>query len=359
MSRGLSKINILSSRTTRSISHPNFQKSSRRAFHATLQPRFLDTCLGQTYNLLNGLHTITGLPWALTLPLAGLGIRILLVGPLSIMSKNAMRRRRQMLPLLHAWASHLKEDIVTKHAELGPRACHRALLIAIKRKSKEIDKRFGAQKWKGFIPLAQLPIFLLVIETIRKMSGVRDGLLGLLAKAFTGANHQDGSPGHELMQDSAVPVVTSFADEGAFWFTNLLVPDPFSALPLLLSGTMLLNIFLQWRQGHEIGKWGRRYRNAVTFLAFMVGPMTLQMPAAMHLYWLSSSTFAVGETLLVQYYKPSPRPVKPCPPPHERKMLGGPKSSKDAKSNPTQPHEKEILGRPKSLKDAKRSPTKR
>lgn len=322
MSRGLLKIHT----SLPQLSHPTnwhkLQKSSCRAFHATSHPRFLDICCEQTHAILDGLHTLTGLPWALTLPLAGVGVRILLVGPFTIISHNATRRRLALQPLRHAWRHRLQTEVVAKYAASGPKICARALMRAMFQKSREIDKRMGTQRWKGFIPLAQLPIFLLVIETIRKMSGVPDGLLGLLSKAFTSASDGAQSTGQELLQHSIIPVEHSFAWEGALWFPNLLVPDPISVLPFLLSGTILLNIFLQRRHADKPGKWGRRYLNAMTALGFLVGPLTLQLPAAMHVYWLSSSTFAIAQNLFLQKYRPSQRPVQPCAERYQREMLG-------------------------------------
>lgn len=332
MSRGLSRIYTLPSQTSHPSIYHKSQRNSRRAFHVTSHPRFLDTCFEQTYIILNGLHTLTGLPWALTLPLAGVSIRILLVSPFSIISHNVTRRRLALQPLRHAWSHHLKKEVFTKYAASGPKVCQRALSRALAQTSKEIDIRMGTQRWKEFIPLAQMPIFLLVIETIRKMSGVHDGLLGLLSKAITSANPGDEISTQELVQSSTVPIEHSLAEEGALWFTNLLVPDPFSVLPFLLSGTMLFNIFLQRRQANEISKWGRRYLNAITALGFMVGPLTMQLPAAMHVYWLSSSTFAIGQNLFLQKFWPRPRPVKPCNERHKREMLGSAKSSKNVKS---------------------------
>ena len=329
MSRGLLRLHVLSSRTSNPIFYQKAQRSSRRAFHATSQPRFLDTCFEQTYTILNGLHTLTGLPWAVTLPLAGVSVRILLVGPFSIISNNVARRRLASQPLRYAWSHHLKNEIFAKYALSGPKVCQRALSLALMQKTKEINKRTSSQRWKEFIPWAQVPVFLLVIETIRKMSGVHDGLLGLLSKAFTSPKTADNSPELELIQGSAVPMVPSLAEEGALWFPNLLIPDPLSVLPFLLSGTILVNIFLQRRQAHEPSKWGRRYLNAITALGFMVGPLTLQLPAAMHVYWLSSSTFAIGQTLFLQIYRPRLRPVKPCVQRHERAMLGSVKPLKD------------------------------
>ena len=332
MSQSLFRIFTLFPQTLHPSFYSKLHKSSRRAFHVTSHPQLLDICLEQTYNILNGLHTLTGLPWALTLPLAGVGIRILLVGPFLMISHNVSRRRLALQPLRHAWSHHLKMEVFTQYAASGPKVCQRALSRALAQKSKEVDARMGTQRWKEFIPLAQVPIFLLVIETIRKMSGVHDGLLGLLSKAFTSVNPGDETAGQELMQYSVVPIEHSLAEQGALWFPNLLVPDPFSGLPFLLSGTILFNIFLQRRHMDESSKWGRRYFNAITALGFMVGPLTLQLPAAMHVYWLSSSTFAIGQNLFLQKHRPRRRPVKPCAERHKRAMLGSAKASEHAES---------------------------
>jgi mitochondrial inner membrane protein COX18 len=299
---------------------------SHRTFHAAPQHRFLDTCFEQTYTLLNGVHTDTGLPWAATLPLAGLGVRLLLVAPFSFASDNIARRRLALQPLRHAWGHHLKGVIFKQYAVAGPKACHRALARALGRKSRELDQRMGTQMWKGFLHLAQIPIFLVVIETIRKMSGVHDGLLGLIAKSLTRTYPGDEpSGGPELIQDLAVPVVRSFAEEGALWFPNLLVPDPISVLPFLLSATILVNIHLQRRQAHGVGKWSRRYFNIMTTVGFMIGPLTMQLPAAMHIYWLSTSTFAIGQNLVLHKYFPRLSPVQPCAESHKRAMLSSTK----------------------------------
>ncbi len=303
---------------------------SRRTFHASSQLRFLDTCFEQTYGVLNGLHTLTGLPWAVTLPLAGLGVRILLVSPL-ITAHNVTRRRLALQPLRHAWSYHLKNEVFRKYAASGPKVCQKALVRALAQKSKEIDNRMGTQRWKYLLQLIQFPIFLVVIETIRRISGVYDGLLGLLAKAITKAKPGDETPGQELIQDSVVPVVQSLAAEGALWFPNLLVPDPISVLPFLLSGTLLFNMYLHRRHKYETNKWGRRYLNAGMFLCLMVGPMTIQLPAAMHVYWLSTSAFAIIQNLIFQKYMPSLPPVKPCIARHKRAMLGPAKAKEESK----------------------------
>lgn len=332
MPRNLARIYIPSSSASQTNLYLRIQPS-RRAFHSTPQHRFLDTCFEQTYTLFNGLHTVTGLPWAATLPLAGLGVRLLLVAPLSIASDNIARRRLALQPLRHAWAHHLKGVVFKKHAAAGPKACQRALAQALGRKMREINKRMGTQMWKGFLHLAQIPIFLVVIETIRKMSGVHDGLLGLLAKSLTWTTPGDSSPdgGQELIQDLVVPVVRSFAEEGALWFPNLLVPDPISALPFLLSATILLNIHLQRRQARDVTKWSRRYFNIMTTVGLMVGPLTMQLPAAMHIYWLSTSTFAIGQNLVLHKYFPRGSPVQPCAQSDKRPMLGSAKPMKGVK----------------------------
>lgn len=322
------------------------RKPYRRTIHTTPHPSFLEPCFEQTYHLLAALHQLTGLSWVSTLPLAGAGIRIFVVGPLTLASHITTRRRLALQPLRHAWSHQLKHQVFAQHAASGPAVCQRIWSRALKQKTKEIDARMGTQRWKDFLPWAQVPVFLLVIETIRKMSGVHDGLLGLLAKALRRAagsaeiiadrnlllagEGEGGGGGLEeqglplsIDTPSLIPTISSFTSSGALWFPNLLLPDPLSILPFLLSSTLLANIILQRRRSPtQPSKWGRRYLNAMTVLAVLVGPLTLQLPAAMHVYWLSTSTLAIAQNLLLEKYWPRQTPIIPCAARERRAMLG-------------------------------------
>jgi len=54
--------------------------------------------------------------------------------------------------------------------------------------------------------------------------------------------------------------------------------------------------------------------------ALAIGPMTLQIPSAMLLYWISSSGMAFVQGVLLDIFSPIGNPVAPCVPPVSKLM---------------------------------------
>lgn len=228
----------------------------------------------------------------------------------------------------------------------GPKETHRLLSKMLMKKSNEIYARTGTQRWKSFIPYMQFPIWLTAIETIRRMSGAQQGLVGLLQKSVTWSEPEDplfdhketksmpfgeqafeeenlevsppydDSMASEVLEPQVVPIEPSFATEGALWFPDLLVPDPHLTLPFILSFTLLANItHVEWtarKLGTKPTAFRRRLGNAFKIVAIAVGPLTLSMPSAIHVYWISSSLFALGYNALMNWYSPLVAGVIPC-----------------------------------------------
>ena len=233
-----------------------------------------------------------------------------------------------------------------KKEKKGPKETHRLLSKMLMRKSNEIYARTGTQRWKSFFPYLQFPIWLTAIETLRRMSGAQEGLVGLLQKSVTWGepddplfdrkptksmpfgeqafeeenlqtppDHADGLPS-ELIEPPVVPIEPSFATEGALWFPDLLAPDPQLILPFVLSITLLANITHVEQTARKLNTkqttFRRRLGNAFKIVALAVGPLTLSMPSAIHLYWISSSVFALAYNALMNWYWPLVVGVKPC-----------------------------------------------
>lgn len=333
------------------------QRLSRRFFHVTSKAQFIDTCLSETHTLITSLHSATGLPWAATLPLTALLIRFGLIAPLSTYAHSVAQRRQKNYPLLNAWRHVYQKKIMDNEEKekekekKGPKEAHRLLSKMMMKKSNEIYARTGTQRWKSFIPYLQFPIWLTAIETIRRMSGAQQGLVGLLQQSgqkfvtwgepddplfdhketkpmpsgertFDEENLEMSPPDTDsmisegLVESPVVPIEPSFATEGALWFPDLLLPDPHVTLPFILSITLLANIsHAEWtaRQlGTKPTAFRRRLGNAFKIVALAVGPLTLSMPSAIHVYWISSSVFALGYNVLMHWYSPLVAGVKPC-----------------------------------------------
>ena len=294
----------------------------RRKFHASPQRPFLDSCFSGTHALITGIHSVTGLPWAATLPLTAILLRVAIIGPLTTYSHNITLQRIALSPLMHAWQHVFRRQVMRDHAALGPVACQKLVKKQYAKKWREIVKARGIPLWKVSLNWLQLPIFLVVIETIRKMSGVGVGLLGLLVKRF---KESEDVP-QEGAENMPFSVEQSFANEGALWFPDLLLPDPQLILPFVLSGVLFSNIFY-----HEVvarkasstpSKSQQRIRNILKILALAMGPLTLQVPSAMLVYWISSSLCALGQNVFLEWYMPRPKAIIPCKPRQSQDFTG-------------------------------------
>ena len=296
---------------------PKLTKSCR-AFHATPPHQFFDTCLVYTHTFFEGIHNITGLPWVATLPLAGLCLKLLILGP-TLYSQDIARRRLNLQPLRLAWANFYQRDISKKHAAAGPIVCKRLISKAVAKKSGEIYRSQGLQAWRGLLPVIQLPIWVLAIETLRRMCGARNSIISWI---FGNRGSEDEDVGVDPAENVAVPLELSFADEGALWFTNLLLPDPELILPFVLSATMLANLYVSPSNSKITSKWQRRVINVLKLLALAIGPMTLALPSAVHVYWISTTFMSLIQSLIIRLCTPYVPPFQACKSKMERPKLG-------------------------------------
>lgn len=297
--------------------------SEFRSFHTTPTPQFLDACFGQVQNLITGLHSLSGLPWVATLPLTALIVRSVIVGPLSLISHKATLRRLALVPLTHAWRAVIRKKVMMKAADQGPVVCDRIVERAMRSKIRELYSRQDCGNLRVLLPLLQVPVFLVVIESIRKMCGTHQGLLGLVTRQDSNPVEESGDDTMEEVSQAAASIEQSLSQEGALWFPDLLAPDPLLVLPFLLSGSLFASISYQDRAkaGQTPSKWSQRLTSTMKIIALAIGPATIQLPSALLLYWISSSLFAIGQHVLLDWYYPRQVPITPCKPQAKRGWL--------------------------------------
>ena len=287
-----------------------------RLFHTTPNPQFLGVCFDQVQTLITGLHDISGLPWVATLPLTALIVRSVIVGPLSVVSHEAVNRRLALLPLINAWRLVIRQKGMKKAENRGPAVLDRIVNRALESKIREIYSRHKCGLLKLYLPLLQLPVFLVVIESIRKICGTHEGLLGLVTKQLRDPAEKSEDGTLEGVSQAASAIEQSLSQEGALWFPDLLAPDPLLILPFLLSGSLFANIYYQNRAkpGQKPSKWSYRFTNTMKIMALAIGPATVQVPSALLLYWISSSSLALGQHVFLDWYSPHQVPITPCKP---------------------------------------------
>lgn len=293
-----------------------------RSFHASPRPQFLDAGVATAHALFDTLHSSTGLPWVCVLPLAALTIRTTLILPISIYSRRVIQKQASLTPLVQSWQHVLRGRAMAKAASLGPHAVQKELLLQMRRKRSEIFSRWGCQIWKTMLPLAQLPIWVTAVEAVRAMCGAQVGLLGMMMRTENSADAVSDGIREAMMQPS-------FAVEGALWFPDLLVPDPILILPFMLSGAVFLNLTNSQGSRANQSAWQRRLQRSLKVVALLLGPLTLQMPSAVLVYWISSSLLAYLQSVVLDKAMPMPSPVKPCDPPARRKQRAAVKAAEE------------------------------
>lgn len=297
-----------------------------KSFSTTPTPHFLETVISSAHTVLETTHTFSHTPWVLTLPLVALSLRAFILLPLSVYVRKATVQQYQLYPLLNGWAQQIRVQQMKTKRHLGPAVVERDTAQAIRVKRRELYKRWNCGYWKSYLPLTQLVVWLPIMEAIREKAGARSGILGL----FTGEKEVPETISiSSEMQSTLQPDIPissetitqlknidpSFATEGALWFPDLSVADPMLILPFLLSASMFLNIYVSRTRrvpGSTISTSRRRLDTTLGIIALAVGPLTLQIPAGMLVYWISSMNIGIVQNLIMERWMPLKPPVTPC-----------------------------------------------
>ncbi|PWY76238.1 mitochondrial export translocase Oxa2 [Aspergillus heteromorphus CBS 117.55] len=308
---------------------PTFRKPATfhqvRHFHPTRPSPFLNEALELSSTFIHSVHSISGLPWALSIPLTAVIVRMTVAMPFQLYSKMQAHRENEVQPLQVSWAKHYRNKVYeektgklpTDNVSLQPRERMQVLTL-VRQKKKAISRHMGIPRFWRVANFLQIPVWISVMEGLRAMSGNNRGLVPWLLSCMEPAA-QAGETPLRLM------VEPSLATEGALWFPDLLAGDPTGILPIVLTGSILLNIRCGWKVpplkdlAHlpkiEMYKkfFTRGIRLFIQILALNVGVSSYlwEMPAALMIYWTTSTTMATLQTLFLDRVLFPTKPLKP------------------------------------------------
>lgn len=348
----------------------SYAHHGQRSFH---WPSAVGAAIEGSQNLIIDLHTITHLPWFLTIPLTAFAVSAVFRLPFTIYTQRILRRRTELVPLLQAWNGRLQRE-----ARREQKIAASQVLSEVKKLQDKVTKRvyskLGLQEWRLYSVFLSFPFWLVAIDGVRRLCGGPRGIIGLLvtgsagpvdgseavtntaaAAATESSLSLDGTTTDLLSSPDIDPSIASAAVEesvrtavvdpsltyeGCLWFTDLTVSDPYHILPLALSASLVLNLLpktkeqfmdrvrvargLQPKSAHaqtlagdeKVGRGERIRANfylSMLGLATLVGPLTMDLPAALHLYWLASSASNGLLTKGVHHFMPvQAKPRKRC-----------------------------------------------
>ena len=256
----------------------------------------------------------TQLPWYATIPLAAFIVRGLLVTTAGSYVRALTARYIGTQPVRQALAYQKRNQLMLQGGYSNPKEARTTIASAIKKETSALDKRWDCSIW-GQVnwTLAQIPIFFTMAEVIRQMCGTRDGLVGMGLHSLglkSGAESVHGV----TISDPNPWFQPSLASEGALWFPDLLSPDPF--LPFIVSGLMFTNIWLSnngmTANPLQIPRFSRMLKGFLMGLSLMIGPLCQDLPAALTLYWASSTTSVIMWNWWLDRKYPAPRDFMAC-----------------------------------------------
>lgn len=323
-----------------------------------------------TEDAILALHSASGLPWAATIPLVALAVNAVFRLPLSAYTQRVVQRRARVAPLLRAWRQRVDADVVvTERRE--PKDASKEVERRMRVIQKRVYRHLGLAQWKLFLNLLSFPVWLVAIEAIRRICGGQTGLLGRLlagdpSEATTTAAEAAGTTADTAVSSGAgagletaafttsqaasqaAPGAAGFlqpaqgiADpslmtEGALWFPDLTAADPYLILPFALVGMLTVNLLPRNQEARNaiFGAWtppaqqlpgamppsprqrmSRGLLRGVIYCMPLGGLVIMDMPAALHLYWLSSAAAHWAFSRALRAAMPAgddAEPPKPC-----------------------------------------------
>ncbi|KAI0130323.1 hypothetical protein BJ170DRAFT_619688 [Xylariales sp. AK1849] len=335
----------------------NPRLTHQRSFHAA-------QLYQATQDVILSVHSITGTPWGITIPLIAVIVNCLFRLPFTIHSQRLASRRLRAAPVLQAWILRGIRDL--QHEKVPQ---DRMVKVGTQRyaaETKRVYARLGLQQWKMYSAVLGVPFWLLTLDGIRRLCGLGplfgglggDGASSVPSPATISASTSQTTTGlategaSNLGDPSAIVGETvpdiehiisqsfepSLVTEGMLWFTDLTVADPYHILPFAVGAVMAANIIPRdpamlraalnltpkssgsqtsgennptvIQQG---GGWRLALLRSMLLFCGAVPFVTASFPAAMHLYWFTSAATTLAfKSLVTPKHRMKVGKVKMC-----------------------------------------------
>ncbi|CAN7993956.1 unnamed protein product [Ixodes hexagonus] len=238
------------------------------------------TPVAYAQELLETVHTNSGLSWCTTIVVTSLALRIVVTLPLAVYQSHIIARLANLNGEIAQIANELKGEtaLAVRMFKLDEKQAKYLYRKSLKKQINNLIVRDNCHPFKSSLVIwFQLPLWISLSVSLRNMAYMMP--------------YQDMAAQALFLQLSV---------GGVLWFPNLTLPDPFYVMPVLLGISNLLNI-----EFHELQRSQRttKVRKVLTYtlrgMSVLMIPIASIMPTDVTLYWLCSSGFALGQNLLM------------------------------------------------------------
>ncbi|KAK9470995.1 60Kd inner membrane protein-domain-containing protein [Dipodascopsis tothii] len=226
------------------------------------------------------LHTSTGLSYGVLIPAVAVALKLLVTTPVAIWTRWNQRRLADVGPVVSAF-----ERYTAQRLEGVPAAQE----VALKR--RQTMRALGVSRWQfSLLPFAQVPLFMAQTRTLGELNTTPEMMTNVI----------DGE----------------VINQGLFWFANLAVPDPQGVLPLLVGALTVANVEITnpYTDSQHVRApiIQRVLPVAAKIWAILLMAVAFRAPAAISLYWATSTAVSFAQNLILQRVFPPREPVPPA-----------------------------------------------
>lgn len=212
---------------------------------------------GLVQTALEAIHVNLGVPWWTAIIIGTVCLRILVFPLVVLAQKNAANMHNHM-PIVQKLQAKFSRARTSGNALEAARAGAEMM---------DYMKHNDVSPIKNMlVPFVQLPVFLSVFVGIRQMANLP---------------------------------VQSMTTGGAAWFTDLTIPDPYYALPLITMATFFITIELGV-DGVRAATMTKTLRYIMRAMPFVIFPFIINFPSGMLCYWLTSNVFSLLQVLVLK-----------------------------------------------------------
>lgn len=199
--------------------------SLSRAFHSSRPNHLLAEALQLSHAAFQEIHTLSGLPWCLSIPLTAALFRLTWV-PIQVLLNPSRQRRRTAEYLLTGWRKAYQETARIKFSrgrEQDAKQAEAWVSNQLRERLKAIRKHNNyLSPWAEWgLQISFLPIWILNVDVIRRMTGDERTLTSVFFRTDQGT-----------VDTSIVPVEQGLHHESLWWIPDLMSPDQLWVLPL-------------------------------------------------------------------------------------------------------------------------------
>ncbi|KAI5456353.1 hypothetical protein BGZ63DRAFT_326201, partial [Mariannaea sp. PMI_226] len=230
-----------SSFTGTSFTRPAPIASGRRGIHVSA---VVGETIQSTALAFSWVHANLGVPWYLAIPLLAVGVNATFRFPLQYYVAGLREKRRELNPLVMAWARRHTINITRQQAQLPEHIKRLRIAGSTEKSRRRIYKAWGVQRFKGFAPLLGIVPFVTISEALRRKCGAP---LGWISHSV-GLGNPDSATSN--LGSSSSIFDPSLIEGGCFWFTDLSSADPYLGLPLICTGILVWNTWGKMSREH-------------------------------------------------------------------------------------------------------------